>query len=273
MTGSRAAATGARALALALLAAVALLGWRTPPAHAEDAASCQSSGGVYEYISPGGGGCSHAGGSGMTILRSLTSVNTNATGMICQIGGYPSTCPDPVPANDYWTYWFWSGSSWTYAPVGAASDAPTPGSVRAWTFGNSVTPSWTPPRPATTSPSTTSARAVTTTRATATTAARTAQSSTSTTSTRTVAPVIATSTATPRRSPSRAATAASRPASPSPVHSATPGLATGSPSPTPLAISASPTSSGVGGTPWGALAAAGLVAVAGAGIVVVRRRR
>ena len=183
MTRARAVRAVGRGLVLALLAAATLLAWRPPAAFAEDAASCQASGGVYVYIQPGGGGCSHAGGSGMTILRSLTSVNTNSTGMICQIGGYPNTCPDPVPADDYWAYWDWNGTAWTYANVGAAADWPNPGDVRAWTFGNEVYPSVTPPRPAATSAAatTTSSSAVTTS---SPTGVRTTTSTTSSTTTR-----------------------------------------------------------------------------------------
>ena len=271
MTGARPAASLPRGLALALLLGVALLGWRAPTAQAEDAASCRSSGGVYEYISPGGGGCSHVGGNGMAILRSVTSVNTNSTGMICQIGGYPSTCADPVPVDNYWAYWIWTGSSWSYASVGAAADWPDPGSVRGWTLGNGVRPGWTPPRPATstttTSTTTTSTSAATTTtsakgtRPTSTSAARSASGPTA---------------ATPgRSSPGRTASASPSPAArgvttvpaPSSVDSGGPDGAT------PVAISATPTSSGVRGTPWGALVGVALVALGGAGVIAARRGR
>ncbi|HEX2858155.1 MAG TPA: hypothetical protein VHO26_11895 [Propionibacteriaceae bacterium] len=286
MTGTRAATALPRAVVLALLTAVALLGWQPPAAHAEDAASCQSSGGVYEYISPGGGGCSHAGGSGMTVLRSLTSVTTNSTGMICQIGGYPSTCPDPVPADDYWAYWVWSGSSWTYASVGAASDYPNPGDVRAWTFGNGVRPTWTPPPRAVAAPTTSTAAptrtattARTTTSATKTTAttrptgAASVTSSTSTAS-RTASATTTRATSTASRTPGRPVSRATTPA-PSPRASsarATTAPPTPSHTVTPVAISASPTSSSTHGTPWGAVVA-GCLVLAGAGGIVVARRR
>ncbi|HET9129180.1 MAG TPA: hypothetical protein VFN73_13940 [Propionibacteriaceae bacterium] len=282
MTGTRAATALPRAVVLALVTAVALLGWQPPAAHAEDAASCQSTGGVYEYISPGGGGCSHAGGSGMTVLRSLTSVNTNSTGMICQIGGYPTSCPDPVPANDYWAYWFWSGSSWTYASVGAASDYPNPGDVRAWTFGNGVRPTWTPPpKAAPTSATSTAAptRTATTTRTTTTATTRhpaaptTARAATSTRTTATATRAASTTT-TASHPPTRPASSATT-RSPSPGPSSAP-PSTPPPTPshtaTPVAISASPTSSSTHGTPWGAVVAVCLVLAGAGGIVVARRR-
>jgi len=283
MTGTRTVAVLSRGVALAVLAAVALLGWQPPVAHAEDAASCQSSGGVYVYISPGGGGCSHAGGSGMTVLRSLTSVNTNSTGMICQIGGYPSTCPDPVPANDYWAYWDWNGVKWDYEHYGAASDYPTPGELRAWTFGNSVYPSWTPPPKAaapTTSTATSAAPTRTPTTARRTTAAttpRTAPASTgrpATSVTTSSAARAASATTAASRTPTRPASGAASP-SPSPhpgSASATTPSPSASPTSTPVAINSSPTSSPTRGTPWGAIVAACLVLAGVSGIALARRR-
>ncbi len=282
MTRARAARALTRGLVLALLAAVALLGWRPSPAFAEDAASCQSSGGVYVYIQPGGGGCSHTDGNGMTILRGLTSVNTNSTGMICQIGGYPDSCPDPVPTNDYWAYWSWSGTAWTYANVGAAADWPKPGEVRAWTFGDRARPSVTPPKPL--APSTVAA----TTSSATTTSTTTGGTASSDTTTR--APTTrATSTGTTTHVSTATATHAASARTPSPSASASGATPTGSPTPaaawatppgpgetgtaTPIAVIATtPTSATPRGTPWGVVATVGLLLLAGAGILVARRR-
>lgn len=271
MNPTRATRVGSRGLVLALLAAVALLGWHPPTALAEDAASCQSSGGVYVYLQPGGGGCSRAGGNGMTILRSLTSVTTNSTGMICQLGGYPSTCPDPVPADDYWTYWDWNGTRWVYATSGAAADWPDPGSVRAWTFGNAVTPTVTPPQaasPATTAATSASSRTTTTSTSAAirtTSATRTTRASSTTRTTS------ATAGATTTRPPASASPARTPSPSPTPASASTPAA---SGTATPIAvITTTPTAAPARGTPWGVVVAAGLVVLGGAGIVAAGRRR
>lgn len=116
---------------------------RLPP---DSAAACQAEGGVYVYIqsfgSTMGGGCSHAGGNGLRVLQSLTSVDFNSSGLICRIGGHPSGCSEqPMP---YWSYWLWNGSSWVYSTRGAASRTPRAGSVEAWNYSNTAPPSGRP---------------------------------------------------------------------------------------------------------------------------------
>ncbi len=113
----------------------------------DSAAACQAEGGVYVYIqnfgSTMGGGCSHAGGNGLRVLESLTSVDFNSSGLICRIGGHPSDCSEqPMP---YWSYWLWNGSSWVYATRGAVSRTPSAGSVEAWNYSNTAPPSVRPP--------------------------------------------------------------------------------------------------------------------------------
>jgi hypothetical protein len=60
-------------------------------------------------------------------------------GLLCAIDGYPSTGCATTDANGtytYWSYWWGVGSSWQYASLGPTGHVATDGSVEGWRFGN-----------------------------------------------------------------------------------------------------------------------------------------
>ena len=69
---------------------------------------------------------------------------------ICRINGLPTAAQDPCvntpPANAYWAYYhaLAGATSWSFSSSGASSYQPPLGSIDAWAFGNSATPSKTP---------------------------------------------------------------------------------------------------------------------------------
>jgi hypothetical protein len=69
---------------------------------------------------------------------------------VCRINDLPSTaqqdCAGTPPANAYWAYYhaLEGATTWTYSTTEASSYVPPLGSIDAWAFGNSATPSVTP---------------------------------------------------------------------------------------------------------------------------------
>jgi hypothetical protein len=60
--------------------------------------------------------------------RHLPGPGFNSSGLLCQIGGYPSSCVgrQQDPPYSYWAYFQGSAAGWSYANVGPASHAATP---------------------------------------------------------------------------------------------------------------------------------------------------
>jgi hypothetical protein len=69
---------------------------------------------------------------------------------VCRINDLPSSaqqdCVNTPPANAYWAYYYADdgATTWTYATSAASAYVPPLGSIEAWAFGNSATPSVTP---------------------------------------------------------------------------------------------------------------------------------
>ncbi|MDQ2836484.1 MAG: hypothetical protein M3Y89_03575 [Actinomycetota bacterium] len=92
--------------------------------------------------------------SGVTALQNagFTPAGTTHYGLafICRINSLPSTtqqaCVNTPPATAYWAYYhaLTGATTWTYSTTGASSYTPPLGSIDAWAFGNSATPSKTP---------------------------------------------------------------------------------------------------------------------------------
>lgn len=132
------------ACALALVSGLSLVS--ASPARADGGvASCKTSGGVYLYIEGVTQRCSHTTSNGAAAVRSIVSTAWTSDGLLLQINGSPSK-PDIQKA--YWSYWWWTGSSWTYANKGAYGDKNLAGKVRAWKYvtlsGGNRPPSWRP---------------------------------------------------------------------------------------------------------------------------------
>jgi hypothetical protein len=95
-----------------------------------------------------------AGANGSTALAkavaalSLPAPNYNDSGLLCSIGGYPSSGCGVAVGNGYayWSYWH-GGSSWSYASVGPAEWTVTSDDVEGWRFENpgSASPNDPPP--------------------------------------------------------------------------------------------------------------------------------
>ena len=198
-------------------------------------------------------------------------------GLLCRIDGKPSAATDPCvnapPSDRYWGYWTASapGGAWTYSDLGAGNRTPPPGSVEGWAFdtgcdrkpGSPLCPSAGP----------------TTTRPTTTTTARPAPGGTAPTTT------LATgggSSPDDPDSPDAPDDSSTTTADADAVDSTTttpPGdraPAAGEEGDDEIAGDAVPagTSRDAGGSPAGVLVGLGAVlALAGAGTVIVRRRR
>jgi hypothetical protein len=250
--------------------AVLTLGWvGTVPQASAATSSCDGVWVVVDYGSLGGTSTKCA-GSHATGKAALTSAGFDPTldnGMITKISGKPS---NPDTNKDYWSYWTatlksdGSYSGWSYSNLGATSSHPAKGNAEGWRYqplsAGKVAPGAAPPKgEATPEPTPTPTK---TTKPTATakpTATRkpTASASTSS-STRTPS-----ATATPARSATPTSTP---PASISPTV-ATP---TTSPSDDATELGQQQASNsqppGQGGTPVGALVAAGLVVTGSAGV-------
>lgn len=132
------------ACALALVSGLSLVS--ASPARADGGVmSCKTSGGVYLYIEGVTQRCSHTTSNGAAAVRSIVSTAWTSDGLLLQINGSPSK-PDIQKA--YWSYWWWTGSSWTYANKGAYGDKNLAGKVRAWRYvslsGGNNPPSWKP---------------------------------------------------------------------------------------------------------------------------------
>jgi hypothetical protein len=75
---------------------------------------------------------------------------TYGLAFICRINSLPSTTQQPCvttpPLNAYWSYYHAShtATKWTYSTTGASTYKPVQGSIDAWAFGNTATPSKTP---------------------------------------------------------------------------------------------------------------------------------
>ncbi|WP_205669293.1 prenyltransferase/squalene oxidase repeat-containing protein [Amycolatopsis suaedae] len=91
---------------------------------------------------------------GVTALRNagFTPEGTARWGLafVCRIDSKPGPAQDPCvdtpPANAYWAYYHANqgATTWTYSSQGASTYVPPLGSIEAWAFGNSATPTKTP---------------------------------------------------------------------------------------------------------------------------------
>ena len=247
--------------AAVLLTALAVL--LPLPAPTAQAASCS---GVWEVVETTVR-CTTSYASGLDALRGAGfSIQTLGSGFVCQIDGAPSTCTMNTP---YWSYWHatrnadGSWGAWQYATRGASQYVPPAGSADGWSFGNGTPPAGRPPASATTttttkatSTTTTTTKAVTTTTTTSA-ASSTSRAATSTSAAQaTGAPTdtpVGTSAAPALVTPSVTSGTATETASRSESAGPTPGVATATPA-------------AAGGSPAGALAAAGVVVLGGAGL-------
>jgi len=258
-----------------LLMAVLTLGWvGTVPQASAATSSCDGVWVVVDYGSLGGTSTKCA-GSHATGKAALTSAGFNPTldnGMITKISGKPS---NPDTNKDYWSYWTatlksdGSYSGWSYSNLGATSSHPVKGNAEGWRYqplsAGKVAPGITPPKgEATPKPSPTPTR---------TTTKPTASAKPTATATATKKPSASPSGTSPRPTPSGSTASTSV----SPTAGQTPAPSTAAPVDTPTPISDNPTQlgqqqatnsepSGEGGSPVGALVAAGLVVAGGAGV-------
>lgn len=215
-------------------------------------------------------------------------------GFLCRIAGLPAddACVNPPSADAYWSYWRAEhGGQWTYSQYGPATPNPPPGPVEGWAFATggdgpprTAPPAREPSQPEPTPPAPSPEPPPEPTREAP--APPPTPDPPEPTSDRGAAP--------PEVSPGDPAAAPSQPA-PDPTtveDDASPSAAATEPIPIPTTastastdptpVSASPTASdGIaavaavadGGPPAGTLVGVALVAVVGAGAVVVNRRR
>jgi hypothetical protein len=151
-------------LALALVAgAVVAPGMAVPASASVVPGACATSKGVTVVVNFGtyGGTSTHcfAGASsstnGVEALQGagFTPVGTNNYGFafICRINNIPppsdEKCETTPPASAYWSYWYASnGGSWTYSSEGGQSHTVVVGGFEGWSFGNgSVRPTGSNP--------------------------------------------------------------------------------------------------------------------------------
>lgn len=141
--------SGARALALTVLAAAALLvpvALDAPPAGAWSNGACPTAAGVtvvVDFQELGGGvwvRCTDGPvQSGFDALQSAGITYQTAVrsgGFLCRIDAKPSDdpCINPSPTTAYWSYWVAPrGGTWCYTNVGAARRPPA-GTVEGWSF-------------------------------------------------------------------------------------------------------------------------------------------
>ncbi|MCX6395436.1 MAG: hypothetical protein NTV23_03005 [Propionibacteriales bacterium] len=265
------------AAVLGTIAACSAFFAATGPAYAASCSASQITV-VVQFPSRTEIGCSAGNvGSGYDALRSAgfsyTLATGNGAGAICGIDGYPrTTCASMPPANAYWAYFRGKpGGGWTYSTVGGGSSNADPGTVEGWRFQDTSTstpPSSPPPGPANPSPTSapTKKPVVTPTR------------SPGSAPTRLVAPdatATATGSAVADSSPSASANASDLPLTGSP----TVGASTSATAPTDATLAAGPAETSVedsassGGLSWiWGLVLLGVLAAAGGGTVLLRRR-
>jgi hypothetical protein len=251
---------GVAASALLLVLAIPL------PGRAATCAPGEGTTVVVDFGVLGGGveaGCAPSAGTGFEALAQagfeVTRVQSNPA-FVCRIDGLPGAdredCSDIPPATGFWSYWTADlGDEWRLATTGAAGSIR--GDLEGWAFstGDTVPPAFAvPPAPSTTTSTTTSTTSTTTTSTT----------TTSTTSTTTTVPPVTTASS----APATTTTTATTTTSPTTTTDAT---ITSLPEATVDAASEEepPAGSGAGGFALGA-AVVGLVA--GAGVLVARRR-
>lgn len=263
-----------RGLHWGLLMAVLTLGWvGTVPQASAATSSCDGVWVVVDYGSLGGTStkCAGSHATGKAALISAGFGPTLDNGMITKISGKPS---NPDINKDYWSYWTatlksdGSYSGWSYSNLGATSSHPVKGNAEGWRYqslsAGKVAPGATPPK-GEAAPKPTPKPTPTPTRTTKPTA--TAKP------TATRKPTASASTSSPTRTASATATTAksATPAS-TPSASTSPTIATPTTSPSSDATelgqqqATGSEPSGQGGSPVGALVAAGLVVTGGAGV-------
>jgi hypothetical protein len=224
---------------------------------------------VVDYGSLGGTStkCATSYSTGRAALTSAGFSPTLDNGMITQISGKPS---NPNTGVNYWSYWTatlksdGSYSGWSYSNLGATSSHPAKGNAEGWRYqplsAGKVAPGAAPPKgEAAPKPTPTPTK---TTKPTATakpTATKKPTASAPTSSSKRTA----SATPTPAKSPTTTST-------PSASTSPTIATPTTSPSNDATELGQQPVSnsepSGEGGSPVGALVAAGLVVTGGAGV-------
>lgn len=151
------AATGMRRVAAAAAAGVVLA--LVAPAPPAQAASCEEGGGVtvvVDFAGLGGGvpvRCA-AGDptSGLDALVDAGFTPTRAAQQpgyfVCRIDDKPASdpCQRTSPSDAYWSYWHGTpGGGWSYRNSGPAESDPRPGQVEGWAFGAGAPPSVPPP--------------------------------------------------------------------------------------------------------------------------------
>ena len=173
----------------ALLVVVSVAWFSVGPitsAGADPIGECSTTGGVIvavDFSSWGGNvdrGCDATLTTGYDALHAagFTTAGDSSDGpaFICRIDNEPSpsedSCIDTPPATAYWSYWHADAgqNTWSLSELGAISYHPPPGSVDAWTFGDTHAPPFAPSAvratnvgPPLPSSTTTTTRAVTTT--------------------------------------------------------------------------------------------------------------
>jgi hypothetical protein len=80
----------------------------------------------------------------------VTGTTKYGLAFVCRINGLPTTaqqaCVSTPPPTAYWAYYHANAgaTTWTYSSSGPSSYHPAQGSIEAWAFGDSATPSKTP---------------------------------------------------------------------------------------------------------------------------------
>jgi hypothetical protein len=257
-------------------AAVTLAG----PAPVAEAAACSGTSGVTVVVDFGslGGGVqvSCAPGDPASGLAALSGAGYSYSfvprqpGLVCQLNSKPDPC-NGAPTTAYWSYWHASrGGSWSYSTTGAGSYNPRAGTVEGWAFGAGGRPGIAPPAPAPApAPKPPAAPKPTANPTTAAPAPPAGPGSTSRSGT-SAAPA-------PRPGPTTAKPRPSKtpPGSPATSRSTDPAAAGTSTPPSDPAAPPSPATEPVSsssGLARSALGAAVVVALAGAGFLVARRR-
>ncbi len=153
------------------------VGGPAPTASADPVGACSTTTGVVVAVDfgPFGGqvqaGCDPTATTALNALEvaGFTPTGTSQYGLafVCLIDGDPTnqSCTSTPPASASWSFWLADSGTdrWTYSTAGASTLEPEPGSVEAWTFGDSSPgdkPDFTPAKvrkagsgsPSTTSP-------------------------------------------------------------------------------------------------------------------------
>ena len=80
--------------------------------------------------------------SGMELLQRSGLEVVDKDGLVCKIG--PLGCLYPgepcICQREYWTYWHWGGSQWTFSGVGATGYTVEPDAIDGWSWGTGEAP-------------------------------------------------------------------------------------------------------------------------------------